>query len=161
MSMNGPEEKDEQNEVTWTPVAPGKEIKSNYVAVVIVSVLLASYASLELHSLIIDRSFLGGLLNQIDSGLFGLLGIFSAVGMLFRWPFAHKTAIIMVLARIIIIVPLTSFIILPPSTVGLSAEETQLVINASMTEAFFVMAIFGILLFSLTRPRVVAVFRKG
>ena len=160
MSMNGPEEKDEQNEVGWTPVAPPPGTKPNYVAVVIVALLLGFYFAMELYSLITERPYPGGLINQIDSGLFGLLSIFSAVGMLFRWPFAHKTAIILLIAHIVTLVPLMSFIILPQYTAGLSVEETQLVINFAMMQAFLFMAFYGILLFVLTRPRVVAVFGK-
>ncbi len=161
MPTEYPEEDGVQRESLWMSATPAKEISPNYVAVVIVSVLLAIYASMEFLFLMTQRPYPGGLLNQIDSGLFGFLSIFSAAGMLFRWSFAHKTAIIMLLAHMVILVPLTSFIILPSLTPGLSIEETQLVINGSMAEAFFFIAFYGVLLFTLTRPRVVAVFGRG
>ncbi|MEI7831775.1 MAG: hypothetical protein WCJ56_01035 [bacterium] len=160
MSVEDPEEHEEQGKPAWTPVEPEKELKPNYVAVLIVSVLLTAYSSAELYSLKVQFPYPGGLINQIDSGVFGLLGIFTAVGMLFRWPFAHKTAIVMILARILTLMPLTSFFILPPLTAGLSAGETQIAINDYLIDAFFNMAMYGLLLFVLTRPRVAAVFGR-
>ena len=161
MSVEDPEEHEEQGNPTWTPVEPEEELKPNYVTVVIVSALLIGYSTMGLYSLKVQFPYPGGMINQIDSALFGILGIFFAIGMLFRWPFAHKTAIVMILVRILTLMPLTSFFILPPLTAGLSAGETQIAVNEYLIDAFFNMAFYGILLYSLTRPRVKAVFGRG
>ncbi len=157
MPENNPEEKD-NNEISWQPEFPAQEGKPNYIAVVIVAVLLFADSALQLPSLFTMESYPGGAINQFDTALFGLLGLFSAIGLLFRLPLAHQAAVFMLVARVLTLVPLFAFILIPWITASLPAEETTLVVNDQMTIAYIELAIYGIFLFVLTRPRVRAVF---
>jgi len=137
---------------------PGsKPVKKRPASIIVIGILFFVGAAVEITGLFQSSKFSDTLtiINRIDSLLFCLVQIATAIGLLQCRPPARTAAIVILIIRFVTMVPLT---LVEAMQFGVSAA---MAIAGSIMVFSLVLVYFGVLIFFLTRPGVKAAFAEG